>query len=230
MPEAKLRAAEQDLSDLCEAHWRELRGSDPTSPLAHALWSVTPPLADMFADLYAAGSSQLAHLLQGHKPAWGLALLVLGQIECSDAEGARLAYEAMMVFESETAAAHYARHVAAMLRLEWQAAPLHRHTSLPPLWKALAAVAAHTRRFDLKAVICVIQLLAGLHTASQPMDESLGRLRDALGELGVHFLGIDDKQVRYEQHGRMHKPASLRQVGDMLIQIRQAWLAGPHSV
>ncbi len=226
LPEPKRRALQQVLADLCETRWRELRGPEPATVLAHALWSVTPPLADLFAEIYAAGDPRLDHVLQGHKPAWGLALLVLEEIVRGDAEGARLAHEPMMVFESAEAAMRYAERIAAALRGQLEALPLHRHTSQPPLWKALAVVAAHTGRCDLKAISEVIRLLAAAPApAGQPSDEALERLRNALHDLGVRFLGIDKNQIRYEQHGHAHKPVSIKQLGDALIEIRQTQLA-----
>lgn len=229
LPEARQSALVQALAGLCETRWRELRGPEPASLLAHALWSVTPPLGDLFADMHAAGDARLDDVLQGHKPVLGLALLVLEQIARGDAEGARLAYEAMMVFESDAAAASYANAIAAALRgrLPWP--PSHRHTSQPPLWKALALVAAHTGRCDLKAIIEVIRLLsAGPPTAGQPADESLERLRNVLlYEHGLRFIGIDDREILFEQHGHAHKPATIKHAEDALIEIRQAWLAGP---
>ncbi len=225
LPEPKQRALQQALTDLCQARWREMRGPEPATALAHALWSVTPPLADLFADLYAASDPRLDHVLQGHKPALGLALLALAEIWRGDAEGARLAHEPMMVFESAEAGAHYAGRIAAALRGQLEALPVHRHASHPPLWKALAVIAAHTGRCDLKAIIQVIGLLvAAPSPLGQPSDEALERLRNELRDLGIRFLGIDDDHIRYEQHDHEHKPASVRQLGDILIEIRQARL------
>jgi len=229
LPEARQSALAQALAGLCETRWHELRGPEPASMLDHALWSVTPPLADLFVDMYAAGDPRLDDVLQGHKPVLGLALLVLEQIARGDAEGARLAYEAMMVFESDAAAASYATTIATALRgrLAWP--PSHRHIPQPPLWKALALVAAHTGRCDLKAIIEVIRLLVGgAPSAGQPVDESLERLRNVLlYEHGMHFIGIDEREIFFEQHGHAHKPATIKHVEDALIEIRQAWLAGP---
>lgn len=220
LPEPRQRALAQALTELCEAHWRELHGPEPATSLAHALWSATPPLADLFADLHAAGSAQVDQVLQGHPTAWGLALLVLHQIERGEPEGARVAYEAMMVFQSAEAARHYAERVAAALRGRLPPMPLHRHAPQPPLWKALAMIAAYTGRTDLNAALAVIGLLA----ASPPLDESLDHLRDAVTGQGIRFVGIDDHHVSYERHGHAHKSVSTRQLEEMLMEIRQAWL------
>ncbi len=224
LPEEKRRAAAQAVSHACEAHWAALRGPEPETPLAHALWAATPPLADLFVDLHAEASPELARALQGHGAAWGLALLALDEIERGDAEGARLAFEPMMVFQSETAAGPYAEHIAAALRGALPPLPLHRHTSQAPLWKALALIGAHTGRHDLLATLSVIGLLAAPPSPAGP-DEALERLRGALQEQGIRFLGIDDHHISYEQHGHAHKPANTRQLEEMLLEIRQAWLA-----
>src|SRR5512139_587691 len=125
MPEARQGALTEALAGLCEMRWRELRGAEPATALEQVMWSVTPPLADLFVDLYAAGDPRLDHVLQGHKPILGLALLVLDQIAHGDAEGARVAYEAMMVFESEAAAVSYAQAIAAALRGQLAWPPVH---------------------------------------------------------------------------------------------------------
>jgi hypothetical protein len=41
--ETRRRALQKDLADMCEAHWQELRGTQPAAPLAQVLWSITPP-------------------------------------------------------------------------------------------------------------------------------------------------------------------------------------------
>ncbi len=212
-------ALQQALIDLCEAHWLELRGAQPTTPLATALWSVTPPLADLFADLYTARDARLADALQGYRPGWGLALLALAEIGRGNAEGARLAHEPMMAFESEAAGAQIAARMAALLHGP-EAVSLHKHAHEPPLWKALALIAAHSGRCDLKAVLEVIRLLADPSTA----DPALEELRHALDAAGIHFLDIDDEHVGYTQHGHAHKPESIKVLGEMLLEIRQMHL------
>jgi len=191
LPESKRRALQEALIELCEAHWRDIRGPEPTTHLARAL-----------------------------------ALLVLTEIERGDAEGVHIAHEAMMTFESPAAARVYAERVALALRGRLEGPQLHRHSSRAPIWRALAIVAARTGRHDLRAFVEVIPLLvttpAGADTRA---DETLERLREALRETGVRFLGIDDDAVRFEQHGREHKPVTRKRLGDMLAEIRQARLA-----
>jgi len=219
MPESKRRALQQALVDLCEAHWLEIRGPEPATPLAHALWSATPPLADLLADLHAAGDGRLDRALQGRKAAQGFALLALAEIERGNAEGVRIAHEPMMLFGSPAAGACYAEGVSAALRGKGGAPQWHPHAPKPALWKALACIAAHTGRCDLGVMMRVIGLLA-----ARPADEALEQLRRKLGETGVHFLGMDEDRVRLEVHGREHQSVSAKQLGDMLGEIRQGWL------
>ncbi len=224
MPEAERRTLQQALIDLCEARWLEIRGPEPATSLAHALWSVTPPLADLLADLHAAGDERLDEVLRGRQVAQGFALLVMAEIERGNAEGVRLAHEPMMLFDSPAAGTRYAEDVAAALRGEGAALHLHPHASKPALWKALACIVAHTGRCDLGLVICVIGVLVARPAADQAADEALEQLRNKLGETGVRFLGIDDHHIQLEVHGHAHQPVSTKQLGEILDEIRHAWL------
>jgi hypothetical protein len=132
----------------------------------------------------------------------------------------------MMTFDSPPAGEVYAGRIVAALRGGLEGPRLHRHSSRAPLWKALAVVAAHTGRHDLKALVEVIRLLVTAPgSPDERADDALERIRGALRELGVRFLGLDNDLVRFELHGREHKPASRKRLGDMLTEIRQARLA-----
>jgi hypothetical protein len=222
MPEARRRGLQQALLDLCDAHWPEIRGPEPATPLAHALWSIAPPRADLLADLVAAGDSRLQALL-GPRPAQGFALLVLAEIERGNAEGIRIAHDPMMLFDSPAAGARYAEGVAAALRSGGTARHWHSHDAKPALWKALACIAAQTGRCDLAAVMGVIGVLVSRPAADLPADAELEALRSTLDETGVHFLGVDDGHVSFTLHGDAHPPASAKQVAEMLGEIRPVW-------
>ena len=157
------------------------------------------------------------------KAAQAFALLALAEIEHGDAEGARLAHEPMMLFESPTAGVRYAENIAAALRGEGGALHVHPHAASPPLWKALACMAGLAGRCDLSAVMRVIGLLVAQPAGGQAADEALEQLRRKVGETGVRFLGIDDDHIRFEVHGREHPPVSAKQLGEMLGEMRQAW-------
>ena len=220
MPEARRRALQQSLIELCDARWREIRGPEPASLLAHALWSASPPRADLLADLVAAGDGRLL-ALTGQNASQAFALLVLAEIECGNAEGIRLAHEPMMLFDTPIAGARYAEGVAAALRGTGAALHEHAHAGKPALWRALAAIAAPTGRPDLAGVVSVIGVLASRKTEGKAMDAELEALRNRLDETGVHFLGIDDDNVRFTVHDHAHPPVHRRQLGEMLAEIRQ---------
>ncbi len=220
LPEAKQRALQLALVELCEARWREIRGPEPAAILAHELWSVVPPLAELFADLHAAADERIEGLLDGIPSARAIALLVLAEIERGDADGVHVAHEAMMAFESPAARRVYQKRVALALRGGLEARPLHRHSSREPLWKALAIIADYTGRHDLRALTAVIGLLAAPSPAAQA-DPALERLREALNELGVRFLGVNARTVHVELHGHEHRPVSRKHLADLIAEIRQ---------
>jgi len=222
-PEAKQRAFQAALVDCCEKYWESWRGPEPPQPLAHAHWSVTPPLAELFVDMIQKGDSRLADVLAGLPPARGLAALVLAEIERGNAEGIHLAYEAMMLFESPKAGHVHAEHVAAALHAPHPGPALRHKGAREPLWKALAEVVAHTARHDLAAVCAVIGVLA--MPPPTPPDASLEALRTAVHAAGVNVLGLDNGKLRYTLHGHDHKPATLKHLAELLTEIRQKRLA-----
>lgn len=223
VPEARRRNLRQALLDLSDAHWLEMRGPEPATPLAHALWSAAPPRADLLADLLAAGDGRVDALLRGLNAAQAFALLVQVEIEHGNEEGIRLAHDPMMLFDSPAAGARYAEGVAAaLLGGEGVALPGHPHESKPALWKALARIAAHTGRYDLAGVMRVIGVLASRPAADAGIDAELEALRHILDATGVHFLGVDDGHVHSTLHGHAQPPVNTRQLGVMLGEIRQA--------
>ena len=222
-PEAERRAFQAALIAGCEKYWETLRGPQPPQALAQTLWSVTPPLAELFVDMQRSGDARLADLLAGLKPARALAALVLAEIERGNAEGVHIAYEAMMLFESPQAGQVYAEHVAAALRAAHPGARLRPPAAREPLWKALAEIVAHTARHDLAAVSAVIRLLA--LPPSAPPDAALEALRAAVQAAGVRFLGLDATALRFEVHGHEHKPATRKHLAELLAEIRQLRLA-----
>lgn len=224
VPESSRRALQQTLIDLCEAHWPQMRGPEPPTALAHALWTVAPPCADLLADLVAANDGRLREL-PGNGPAQAFALLALAEIERGNAEGVRLAHDPMMLFDTPAAGRRYAEGVAAALRGGATALHAHPHASKPPLWKALAAMVAQSGRCDLAAALAVIGVLLARPAAGEPADAALAALRDTLDARGVVFLGIEDDHVRYAVHGEAHPPVSTRQLAEMLGDIRPRWLA-----
>ncbi len=221
LPEARRLTFQAELAALCEARWQELRGPQPDTPVARALWQITPPLADLYLDLYAAGDERLDEALRGQKVAQGLALLVLADIERGNEAGAHITDEPMMALETAPPSSPWLERIAALLRGTLPVPLLHRHDSRPPLFKALAVMAADIKRFDLPAVLQVIRLLTA---PSSTEDEALEKVRADVLQAGIRFLGIDDDHVQLEQHGHEHKPVRTRQLAEMLLDIRQMCL------
>ena len=221
-PEAAQRAFQAALVECCENHWQQQRGPQPALPLAETLWSITPPLAELFVDMVQSGDARLADLLAGLKPARALAALVLAEIERGNAEGVHIAYEAMMLFETPRAGHVHAERVAAALRAPHPSRALRPPVAREPLWKALAEVVAHTGRHDLAAASAVIGLLV---SPPMPPDAELDALRVAVQAAGVRFLALDAAVLRFEAHGHEHKPATRKHLADLLAEIRQLRLA-----
>ena len=225
LPETQRRTLEAALIELCEIHWQKLRGPEPATPLAQALWSVTPPLADLVIDLYAAGDARLDEILPAHNLAKGFALLVLAEIERGNEAGVHIAHEPMMAFETVTPRESWLKRRAALLRGTLQVPPLHHHDHHTALWKALAVMASAIKRLDLPAVLQVIRLLTTpVEQLDVERDEALEKLRHDVSEAGIRFLGIDDDHIQLQQHGHEHKPVRARQLAEMLLGIRQQWL------
>ncbi len=223
--EANRDALQEELADLCEVHWHELRGPQPTTPLALAMWSITPSWSDLLLDLYAAGDARLTELLPGSSLTKGLALLVLAEIERGNEAGVYIAYEPMMAFETTPPPANWLEHITSLLRGTLEPPVLHRHDSHESLWKALAVMTAHTRRLDLPAALQVITLLTTSQDQAPSVSEtSLETLRHDTLEIGIRFLSVEDNHINLEQHGHAHKPVRIRQVGEMLLEIRKKWL------
>jgi septum formation topological specificity factor MinE len=226
LPESRRLALQTTLVELCETHWHALRGSQPESPLQQMLWRVTPPLADLLMDLYAAGDVRLAGILPGGHLTRGMALLVLAEIERGNEMGVHIAHEPMMAFESATPPAALLERITALLHGTLEPPRLHAHDKHHgAMWKALAVIAAYTRRLDLPAVLEVIRLLCvSTDQAGVGSDVALERMREEVAEVGVRFLNIEDDHIYFEQHGHAHKPIRVRRLGEILLEIRQMWL------
>lgn len=225
LPESRRSALQTALVELCEAHWYILRGPQPATQLALTLWSITPPLADLLIDLYAAGEARLHEVLPGHDLARGMALLVLTEVQRGNEVGVHIAHEPMKAFESVSPPASWLNRIAALLRGNLDAPHLHHFSRQDALWQALTVIAAHTKRLDLPAVLAVIRLLTVPADQSiEPADAALEILRQDVDKAGIHFLNVEDDFIHYEQHHHVHKPVRTRQLGERLLEIRQQWL------
>jgi hypothetical protein len=219
--ESKLQTLQDALTTLCEDYWQDLRGPEPGSPMAHALWSATPPLSDLYMDIYGAEDTRLDEVLEKLTPSRGLAALVLAEVERGDMEGVHIAYETMMSLESPEVAQAYAEQIASVLRGKLESKKLPRNAKREPLCKAIAVLIDHAGRLDLKAITECIRLLA---TEQNAPDEALEQLRTDLDETGIQFKSIKDDQIRFDLHGRERKPVRLNRILDTLLEIRQVRL------
>lgn len=225
VPEARHQALEDALVELCEAHWRTLRGPLPTTQLGQTLWSITPPLADLLIDLYVAGDERLFAVLPGYDLARGLALLVLAEIQRGNESGVHIAHEPMKAFETMTPPLSWLNRITALLHGTLATPPLHHHDRHDALWKALSLIASHIKRLDLAAVQAVIRLLAEYPGQSAAAAETaLEKLHHEVGDAGLRFLKIENDLIHFSQHQHSHKPIRMRQVGELLLEIRQQWL------
>jgi hypothetical protein len=225
LEEARRYALQEALLELCETHWQELRGPLPDAMLDQALWSITPYSSDLLIDLYAAGDMRLDDIVAGYDLSQALALLVLAEIERGNEEGVHIAHEPMMAFETAPPPKQWLENVSSLLRGTLTPPLLHRHSRHESLWKALAVMAEKTRRLDLPAVLQIILLLpADKDLSDKSTDKALDALRHEVLDAGVRFLDIDDDYVYFEQHGHTHKPVRIRHLGEIMLEIRQAWL------
>jgi hypothetical protein len=154
----------------------------------------------------------------------GMALLALAEIERGNEAGGQIAHEPMMAFEDTQPSPAWLERIVALLHGHLTPPPLHPHGHEEPLRKALAVIAAHTRRLDLAAVLAVIGVLVPAADEPPQRDEALEALRGELLKVGIRFLGLEADHVGFEQHGHAHKPVRTRRLGEILLEIRQAWL------
>lgn len=225
MPESRRREMQAALVECCENHWYHIRGTQPLTALAQTLWSITPPLADLFLDLYTQGDTQVFEILPEHSLPRGLALVVFAEIERGNEAGVHIAHEPMMAFETTAPPAEWLARVSALLHGTLTPPLIHPQDRHGALWRALAEMAAQIRRLDLPAMLAVIRLLT---TPTDPHvtlpDADLDVLRHAVAHTGIQFLSVDEDHIRYAQHAHLHDDVRARQLGEVLLDLRQLWL------
>lgn len=225
LEETELQEMRDALIELCENHWKGLRGVQPNSPLERVLWSIFPPLSDLLLDLYALGDNRLYEVMPGGNLAKGLALIVLAEIDRGNEAGVHIAHEPMMAYEAALPHSQWLARIISLLRGTRDAPVFHLHSHRDSMWKALAVITVHTRRVDLPAVLAVISLLSETPLPqSNSNDMTLNKLNESVFEVGVRFTGVDADNVFFELHGHSHKPVRTRQIGELLFEIRSLWL------
>lgn len=224
IPRSNNHQLQGELVKLCEAHWRILRGPQPSTQLSQVLWSSTPPLADLLVDLYMQGETPLSNLLPNFDLARGMAVIVLAEIQQGNEFGVHIAHEPMKAFETNLPPPAWLNRISAMLHGTLEAPLIHLHDRHTALWKSLAVIAAQTKRLDLVAIQAVIQLLTNYDQSNNANDPALEKLRQSVADAGILFLKTDKNLIQYEQHQKAHKPVRTRQLGELLLEIRQLWL------
>lgn len=214
----------ESLEQLCRDHWPDIRGPAPPTPLARAVWEIPPPLADLFVHLYASQDPRLAAGLDDFTPAQVLALLVLVELERGDAEGARAAHEAMMLFESPAGREAHTRAVLGRLRASGQGlASRATHSRQPAVWRAIAGVAACIGRHDSPALLEATRVLARAQAnpAEFASDRQVQASLQILRDLGVVLHGSDGTRLFYSVRGAAQEALTVKRLAEMLAQIRE---------
>jgi hypothetical protein len=225
IPEPRRHSLQHALVALCESHWQDLRGTQPLTHLAQTLWSITPPLADLFIDAYALGHTRVNDIVPEHTLARGLALLVMAEIERGNEAAAHIAHEPMMAFAMTAPSPELLERMRALLHGTLEPPLIHPQDKRGALWRALAVIAEQTRRLDLPAMLAVIGLLAQPDDPHVMLpDADLDRLRHSVAQVGIRFLALEQDHIRFAQHAHEHDPVRARQVGELLLELRQHWL------
>lgn len=223
MPEQELEALQRTLIKLCENHWSDIRGPEPVSGLARAMWTVNPHCADLIVDLSGYSDSRFTEAIGYLSPIKALAALVLAEIERGDAEGARLAHEAMMLFESPQARDIHTDSVRSRLRgVKPEHGRWHKHAHHDPLFRTVAMISEQTGRSDLQAMIVAIEYLAAIQAspATSVDDQEVLQILESLRDMDLVFQRVEEGRIHYTVRGESKKPISGKRLEEILAQIR----------
>ena len=222
--EQELAALQRTLIKLCENHWSDIRGPEPASGLARALWSVTPHFADLIVDLYGDSDPRFSEAIWYLSPTKVLAALVLAEIERGDAEGARLAHETMMLFETPQAREIHIDSVRSRLRVKVrpERGRWHKHAHHDPFFRSLAMISEQTGRCDFQAMIVSIEYLTAIQVSpvAREGDQEVKRILEFLRDIDLVFQGFEEGRIHYMLRGVSKKPISAKRLEEMLAQIR----------
>lgn len=223
IPEQKLEALQREVIELCEEHWSVIRGPEPVSGLARVIWTVRPHLVDLVVDLYGVYDPRLFLAIGNISPTKVLAALVLAEIEHCDAEGARLAYEAMMLFETKEASEIYIDSVRSKLRgFKPERTRWRKHEHHDALFRSLAMISKQTGRDDLQAITVALEYLSAAQTSSVSKEccQEEQKILDFIRELDLVFQGFEDGRLHYALRGMPKKAITRKRLEEILAQIR----------
>jgi hypothetical protein len=218
-----LEPLQQTLIKLCENHWLDIRGPEPVSGLARAMWAVTPHFADLIVDLYGDSDRRFSEAISYFPPTKVLAALVLAEIERGDAEGARLAYEATMLFETPQARDIHTDSVRSQLRgVRPERVRWHKHAHHDPFFRALVMISEQTGRSDSQAMAVAVEYLTAIQASpvARVGDQEVKRILEFLRDVDLIFQGFEEGRIHYTLRGVSKKPISGKRLEEMLAQIR----------
>jgi len=223
IPERELEALQRTLIKLCENHWSVIRGPEPASGLARAMWAVRPHFADLVVDLYGAPDPGFYEAVCYFPPTKVLAALVLAEIERGDAEGVRLTHEAMMLFETPEAREIHTNAVRSRLRgVRPEHGRWRKHAHHDPIFRSLAMISGQTGRCDFQAIVVAVEYLTAIQASpvAREGDQEVMRILEFLRELDLVFQGFEEGRIHYTLRGVSKKPVSGKHLEEMLAQIR----------
>ena len=152
-----------------------------------------------------------------------LAALVLAEIERDDAEGARLAYEAMMLFETPQARENHTDSVRSWLRVvRHERGRWRKHAHHDPFFRSLVMISDETGRSDFQAMVVAVEYLTAIQASpvAREGDQEVMRILEFLLDMGLVFQGFDKRRIHYTLRGVSKKPVSGKRLEEMLAQIR----------
>lgn len=224
------RISEQELGNLQRTliklggkHWANIRGPEPASGLTRALWAVEPHLADLIVDLYGNSDPGFFEAVCHFPETKVLAALVLAEIEQGDAEGARLAHEAMMLFETPQARDIYADSIRSILRgAKPDLGKWHKHEHRDPLFRSVVMISEQTGRYDFQALAVAVEYLSAIQGSPDvgEGEKEVKRILEFLRDVGLVFQGFEEGRIRYTLRGDAKKPISRKRLEEMLAEIR----------
>ncbi|MDD5412928.1 MAG: hypothetical protein PHF31_16240 [Methylobacter sp.] len=223
IPEQGLEDLQRTLIKLCENHWSDIRGPEPSSGLARAMWAVTPHFADLLVDLYGDSGPRSSEAIWYLPPTKVLAALVLAEIERGDAEGARLAHEAMMLFETPQAREIHIDSVRSRLRgIRPERGRWHKHVHHDPFFRFLAMISEQTGRCDFEAMTVAVEYLTAIQAnpVAREGDQEEKRILEFLRDIDLVFQGFEEGRIHYTLRGESKKPISGKRLEEILAQIR----------
>lgn len=152
-----------------------------------------------------------------------LAALVLAEIEQGDAEGARMAHEAMMLSESPQAIEIYTDFVRSRLRgARPEHGRWHKHAHHDPFFRSVVMISKQTGRDDFQAIAVAVEYLSAIQASpnAKEGDQQVKQIFDFLQDMDLVFQGFEAGKIHYTLRGTARKPVSRKRLEEILAEIR----------